>query len=118
MSFVVLSLFPVGAVHESSDAIFKMGHIEVYKQPKGFATEFEVRKELGLMDRGKGLYGLDFHDYQVLDQQVDSISQFQFYSAIDDWQADLGKGAEIRLRKFILQTGGVGAFQQAGPSSV
>jgi len=31
--------------------IFQVDNIEVYKQSNGFATEFQVRKELGLVDR-------------------------------------------------------------------
>ena len=35
---------PPWTVHKSSDAVFQMHNIEVYKQPEGFATELKVRK--------------------------------------------------------------------------
>ena len=46
-----MPLLPAGAVHETLDAIFQMDNTEVYKEADGFATEFEVRKDLDLMDR-------------------------------------------------------------------
>jgi len=42
-----------------------MDNIEVYKQAKGFATELEVRKYLGLMDRRDGIHRLDLDDHQA-----------------------------------------------------
>jgi len=49
-----------------------MYNVEVYKQSDTFTTEFEVRKDLGLMDRADALDRLDFHYHEVLDDQVHS----------------------------------------------
>src|SRR5438034_415459 len=56
---------PQLAVHEAPDAVLQMDKIEVYKQAKGFATELQVRKYLGLMDKRDGIRRLD-HDDQIL----------------------------------------------------
>jgi len=47
-----------------------MYNVEVYKQSDTFTTEFEVRKDLGLMDRGDAVDRLDFHYHEVLDGQA------------------------------------------------
>jgi hypothetical protein len=66
-----------------------MNNIEVYKQSKRFATEFEVRKELGLMHGRDGVHRLQFNDYQVFYQQVHSPSKVQLHPAIHDGKRDL-----------------------------
>lgn len=52
---------PICATHESFDAILEVNDIEVYKRGAGFATELQVRKGLGLMDRAYGVNGLQFN---------------------------------------------------------
>jgi len=42
-----------------------MDNIEVYKQAKGFATELQVRKYLGLMDRRDAIYRFELGDDQA-----------------------------------------------------
>jgi hypothetical protein len=51
VSFVVIALFPAGAVHKAPYAIFQMYNIEVYKQSDGFTTELEVRKDFAWWTR-------------------------------------------------------------------
>src|SRR2546426_6370726 len=50
-------LLPARSAHEALDAVLQMDNIEVYKQAKRFATELQVRKYLGLMDRRDGHAG-------------------------------------------------------------
>jgi hypothetical protein len=64
--------------------------MEVYKQSKGFATQFEVRKELGLMDWRDGLDRLDFCYHQIFDHEVHAEAQIQLNATIHRWKADLG----------------------------
>ena len=52
-----------------------MDNIEVYKQSERFATQFEVRKYLGLMDRRDCIDRLDFYHQKTLDKQVDTITE-------------------------------------------
>jgi len=70
-------LLPPRSVHKAFEAILEMNNIEVYKQSNGFATELKVRKDLGLMDRGDCVNGLNLHYDQVLNQQVHAIAQIE-----------------------------------------
>src|SRR6266849_10569379 len=72
VSFVVYCLFslPACAVHEALDAVLQVDNIEVYKQSQRFATELQVRKDLGLMDGRDGVDGFDFHNDQVINEKV------------------------------------------------
>jgi hypothetical protein len=53
-----------------------MHYIEVYKEAKRFATELQVRKELGPMDRADSVYGFDLNDDQAGNEQVHTIAKF------------------------------------------
>jgi hypothetical protein len=88
-----------------------MYHVGVYKQSDTFTTEFEVRKDLGLMDRGDAVDRLDFHHHEVLDDQVHSITEIELDSPIDDGKAKLSGISKSSLPQFVLQTCGVGAFE-------
>jgi len=72
-----------------------MYNVEVYKQSDTFTTEFEVRKDLGLMDRGDAVDRLDFHHHEVLDDQAPSISEIELHSPIDDGKAKVERQIEI-----------------------
>jgi len=50
-------------------------------------------------------------DDKILDQQVHSISNFQFHAAIDDGKPDLTRGSNTRFLQFVMQTGLIGALE-------
>jgi len=52
-------LFPVRTLHKSLDSVFQVNNIEVYKQPDGFATKFEVGNHLSMVDWCNGIGGFD-----------------------------------------------------------
>ena len=83
-------LLPARTIHEALQPIFQMYDIEVYKQPDGFTTEFKVRKDLGLMDRGYRVDRFDLDNHKVLYDQVHSIPEIELDSAIDDRKSNLG----------------------------
>jgi len=76
---------PIRATHETFDAILEMNNIEVYKETDGFATELQVRKDLGLVDCGDRINGLQFYYHQVFNEKVYAISDLQFYSLVYHW---------------------------------
>ena len=71
-AFIFMPSHPSRPVDEPFNAVPEMYNVEVYKQSDTFTTEFEVRKDLGLMDRADALDRLDFHYHEVLDDQVHS----------------------------------------------
>ena len=79
-SFYLLPSLPSRPVDEPFNAVPEMYNVEVYKQSDTFTTEFEVRKDLGLMDRGDAVDRLDSHHHEVLDDQVPSISEIELHS--------------------------------------
>ena len=80
-----------------------MYNVEVYKQSDTFTTEFEVRKDLGLMDRADAVDRLDFHYHEVLDDQVHSISEIELHSPIDDGKAKVERQIEIQPAAVRIQ---------------
>ncbi len=56
-------------------SVFQMYNIEVYKQPNRFTTEFKVRKDLGLMDRGDRVDGFDLDNDKIFHYQIHPISR-------------------------------------------
>jgi hypothetical protein len=71
--FVVIALLPTRTVYKAFKPILQMHNTEVYKQAEGFTTEFEVRKELGVMDRADCVDGLDFYHHKVFHNQVHPV---------------------------------------------
>jgi hypothetical protein len=89
--FLVL---PPGAVYKALNTILQVNNIEVYKQSQGFATQFDVQKNMGVMYWCDGVHRLQCNDDQVFNEQVDAITEFELDSAVEDWRADLGFGAD------------------------
>jgi hypothetical protein len=92
VTFAVTFLLPASSIHESSDAILEMNNIEVYKHSQRFTTQLQVRKDLSLMDRGDRVYGLEVNDKEILDKQIDPVSEVQPYAIVKkpaaDWTSD------------------------------
>ena len=65
------------------------------------------------MDRRDCVDRLDFHDNQVLHQQIHAIAEFELDSVIDDGQTNLGCRPYAGLMQFMLKTGRVSAFQKS-----
>ena len=105
-----MPLLPTRTVNEALQSIFQMYNIKVYKQPNGFTTEFKVRKDLGLMDRGKRVHGLDLDNDKVLNYQVHPIPQIELDPTIDDRKTNLRRRLEPCVQEFILQAGDVSAL--------
>jgi hypothetical protein len=51
-----------------------MHHIEVYKQAERFTSELQVRKYLCKMYGGDAVNGLDLHNYEIFDNQIQAVA--------------------------------------------
>ena len=80
-----------------------MYNIEVYKQPKRFTTEFEVRKDWRLMHGRNGLDRLDLCNHKILRQQIDAIAELQLHATVDDRKPYLSSGLGSCPIEFVLQ---------------
>jgi hypothetical protein len=74
-----------------------VNNIEVYKQFLGFATQFDVQKNMGVLYWCDSVHRLQCNDDQVFNEQVDAVTEFELDSAVEDWRADLGLGAIVHL---------------------
>jgi len=81
-------LLPSCAIHKAPDAIFEVNNIEVYKQAQGFTTEFQVRKELGLMNGRDSFDRLDLDCHQVFSHQIHAVTKFDDLP-VHNWETDL-----------------------------
>src|SRR5215469_7338628 len=106
-------LLPASPVYETPNAILEMHNIEVYKQSQRFATQLQVRKDLGLMDRGERVYGFQFNNDEILDEQIDPISEIQLHAIVINRQTDLSFRPKTGLRQFVLQASLIGAFKES-----
>jgi len=59
-----------------------------------------------------------FDNYQILDDQIDPVSKFNFFSLVYHRQADLTGYIEAALPKFIRKTALISTFQQAWPQQL
>src|ERR1700722_19040602 len=67
------------------------------------------------MDGMNCLDAFYFDNYQILDDQIDPVSKFNFFSLVYHRQADLTGYIEAALSKFMRKTALIGTFQQAWP---
>ena len=106
-----LRLLPPTSIHEALDSVFQVDDIEIDEQSERSAAEFEVGDDLSLMNGRDAVHGLDLYDNNILDQQVHSISNFEFYAAIDDGKPDLTRGSNTRFLQFVMQARLIGALE-------
>lgn len=65
------------------------------------------------MNRQEVRQGLDLHNHQVVDEQVDSISGIELDAIVSHWKKHLGSNIEATLSQRMCEARDVGAFQQA-----
>lgn len=116
MSLVVYAfLFPSSAVDEAPDAVFQVDYMEVYKQSERFATQLQVRKELGLMDRAKSVHGFDFDYDKIGDNEVHAIAKVKLLASIHYWKAHLCLRTESCIVQFELEACAIRALEESRP---
>ncbi len=59
-----------------------MRDIEIQQQADLEPSQLQIREQLSLMHRSEVLDGLKLHDQVVLDEQIDSVADFELYSII------------------------------------
>lgn len=64
------------------------------------------------MDRVNGLDAFHFDDYQILDDQIDSVAEFNLLSVENYGQADLAGDLKAALPEFVSETTLVTAFKK------
>lgn len=67
------------------------------------------------MYRSERFHRLDLDHNKILNQQIDSIPQFEFRPSIHNRQTNLRRRLKTRCAEFELQAGCVRAFEEPGP---
>ena len=75
--------FPVLAVDHTLDSVSQVSDVEINQQPYSDAAESHVRQKLSLMDRMKCVDALYLDNHQVLNDEIDSVAEFDFFSIED-----------------------------------
>jgi hypothetical protein len=90
----------------------QVGDIEIDQQTNAAATQFQVSEQLGLMERKELGDTLQFHYYEVFNEQVNSIAVVDFQITVDDGQRMFMLGPKSSELKFISHARLVRAFKQ------
>jgi cell division protein FtsX len=62
------------AVDKPSNPVPKHLDVEIDEQADAATREFQIRQELRFVDREQALYGFQFNDHAVFDQQINPIA--------------------------------------------
>ena len=89
------------SVDHSLDAVPKMKDVEVNEQSDAEATQPHVGKKLSLVDWMNGVDRLHFDNDSVLHCQVDSVSDLELLTLIDQWLGNLGGDFKPPASKFV-----------------
>jgi len=99
-------------VHDATDSLTKMRHIEVDQEANRMATQFEVGEQLSEMQGKQFFNRLQFNDDAVFDKVVDPIASLEADAAVCDRQTDLVLKMQSVHVELVMKTGVVGALQQ------
>lgn len=90
-----------------------MQDVEVDKQAHGNSTETHIRQKLSFVDRVDRFDGLHFNDDFPLNDQVDSISDFELLTFIYDRQRNLTRDFQTSLSQFMSEASLIGTFEES-----
>jgi hypothetical protein len=105
---------PAVSVDHALNSVPQVGDVEINQQADSDAAQSQVRQKLRLMNWMDCFDALHFDDNQILDDQVDPVAQFDFFSVENHRQPDLAGDCKSAFPKFMSKTSLVGALQQSG----
>jgi hypothetical protein len=98
--------------HKPPDALLEQRDVEVHQETETTSGQLHIGQDLSFMDARQRIDGLDFDDYEILDDQVDAISRVELDAVIDDGQRHLPSARQATRMKLMGQTMFIGRFQQ------
>ena len=87
------------SVDEAFQAIFQQMDVEVDQRSKSQLAQFQVGRELGVVERRQLLDGLQFDDHAGTDENIQSQSGVEPNRIIDHRQADLTLERDVAFRR-------------------
>ena len=94
--------------------MFKDWDVEIDQQPERFVIEFEVRDQLGLVDRLKFGDSFELHNQRTSNHKIEPIATIEAHLFITDRERPLSLEAKPSLRQFIRQAFFIRTLQQSG----
>lgn len=91
-------------MNNSLDAVCYSQRAEVYQETDFFLRYLQIGEELRFMDRMQTFNGLQFENYLIFYEQIQSISAIQIDPAIDNGQWFLGVDLKVPLLELIFKT--------------
>ncbi len=107
----------VTSIHSTSDTVDKASHIEVDQEANLYSAQLQVGNQLCLVQRDYFLHRFEFNDHLVIHEDINPVSNIEFYFVIDYRQTNLTQCLETSLTNLISQTSLIGRFQQSGTKS-
>jgi len=98
-------------VHDTSNSVTQVRHVEVYEQPHFMSAEFQIRQDLRHMKREQFLNSLQFQDDAIFDQEIDAVPSIDANAVVHDWHPDLMVETHAILSQLIANTCVIGAFE-------
>ena len=99
------------SIHNTRDAIFDQGHLEVDQQAKTLVCQPEIGQKLLLVNRGNHFDGFDFHDDLVFHDQVSAECDVNADVLLDDWNRLLAHRVQTPAAQLICHDRIVNGFE-------
>ena len=103
--------------NDTPDSVAQVGNIEVDEQPELIATQFQVRQNLREMEGQQFLHRLEFHNYAVFDDEVDSIRCVELNAVVDDRKTHLMCERNAIFGELVAEARVIRAFEATGSKS-
>jgi hypothetical protein len=92
-----------------------MNNIEIDEQAERFATQLHIRHQLRFVDRSRPLTSLNLSHYEIVNDHINAITNFQMYAVLNDRQTSLRFYHMPTLAQLERQACFIRALQQPRP---
>jgi hypothetical protein len=90
-----------------------MKNVKIEEQTNVHAAELEVRQNLGFVDRGELVHGLQLDDYTVFHEQIDPVADVDPDAVVQDRLDEFRQDLQAAFAKLVNKAALVCAFQKS-----
>ena len=102
-------------IHHTANAFLQMSDVKVNQKTQPDATEFHVGQQLRFVNGRDCVDGLQFDDQAAVHEYIDSVSDVEMDSFVNEGKWYLRLDMQSSFPKFPCETRFVRTLQQAGP---
>jgi hypothetical protein len=92
---------PVVPVNHALDTVSKMDNVEIDQQSDFTTAQPHVLQELCLVYGIDRFHAFDLDNHEIVNDEVNSISEVDLLAIVEHWQSDLTGDRESLLSKFV-----------------